>query len=705
MNNINEFDTFVNINEDLKKHSSWVCWKSRDKNGKKEKVPIDPQSGRPAATNDPCSWATFLRAVEYCKREKDIDGIGFVLSRRDPYCGIDIDNCRDPQTGALKPYAQDIIDTLQSYTEVSPSGKGVHIIIEAKLLKNTVTSEPKIEIYSENRFFTFTGNVLNGYDKVQKRQTELEEILNKYFRKPSTDDRISPATIERNDPADSVDDESVLRRAMDAKNGDRFKRLWSGDLSSHNGDRSSGDMALCTMLAFWTKNPDQIDRIFRKSGLMRPKWDERLTVAGDTYGKTTIKKAIECNQESGAESEQSELCDENNPVPLTQAPVLSEKALHGFAGQFVKLATKNSEADPAAVLLTFLVRFGVEVGPRIGFMVGDTKHYARLFTVIVGETSKARKGTSAGAIERLFAFSAVRTSPGPLSSGEGLIAAVQDSNENDQYETNRHLFVLDQEFASALSCTRREGNTLSTTMRAAWDNGDLDPLTKQSKISATNAHIGIVSHITLNELSAKLRSTEAFNGFANRILWTYASRKKKVPLPPPMPDHELKALQNTLKSTLEKVAVFDTIEFSPEAEKLWVKIYDDLSESLPGFVGSVTSRSEAQVLRIAMIYSLLDGSNLIEVCHLEAALAVWKYCEDSARLIFGDRENNSILQRIVDFLKTGPKTRTEIHNLFNKHIKARDLDASLNELIRSRRISIDKIETGGAPKTIFKLIS
>jgi len=176
-------------------------------------------------------------------------------------------------------------------------------------------------------------------------------------------------------------------------------------------------------------------------------------------------------------------------------------------------------------------------------------------------------------------------------------------------------------------------------------------------------------------------------------------------LPIPMPDKEFEAKQNKLKSILEKIADFDTVKFSSEGEKFWVKIYYDLSKGLPGILGGVTGRSEAQVLRLAVIYCLLDGSNRVEVWHLEAALAVWKYCEDSARLIFGDRESNSTLQRIVDSLKTSPKTRTEIYHLFNKHIKARDLDASLDELIRSGRISIDRIETGGAPKTIYRLIS
>ena len=192
-------------------------------------------------------------------------------------------------------------------------------------------------------------------------------------------------------------------------------------------------------------------------------------------------------------------------------------------------------------------------------MVGDTKHFVRIFAVIVGDSAKSRKGTSARPVDRLFAFSAVRTTPGPLSSGEGIIYAVRDpeplreNNKCDIGVNDKRLYIIDEEFASALACTKRDGNTLSTIIRSAWDKGDLDPLTKTSKIRATGAHIGIISHITLYELSQKMHATETFNGFANRILWVFASRKKMVPIPEPMHDSELKALQNELKTILDKI--------------------------------------------------------------------------------------------------------------------------------------------------------
>jgi len=478
----------------------------------------------------------------------------------------------------------------------------------------------------------------------------------------------------------------------------------SGDLSNHSDNHSVGDMALCTMLAHRTKDPEQIDRIFRKSALMRSsKWDEKHSADGQTYGQITIRKAIEFETQDG---EKCEISEDGGSADL---PVLDSKALYGFAKRFVELATRNSEADPAAVLITFLVRFAVEVGSNVYMMVGDTRHYARIFAVIVGSSSKSRKGTSARPIDRLFDFSTTRSSPGPLSSGEGIIYAVRDATpgkggkKGDPGVKDKRLYIIDEELSSALACTKREGNTLSSIIRSAWDKGNLDPLTKTSKITATGAHIGIISHITLYELKLKMRDTEAFNGFANRFLWVHSSRKKKVPLPSPMPADELKVLQRELRSILEKVDPDSPIQLSTAAETLWTQYYDELSKAYPGLVGCVINRAEAQVLRIAMIYCLLDGSSVIEVNHLEAALAVWDYCKKSAIKIFGGRERDPISQKIVKFLKTGPKTKTEIHNKFSNHLNKEVFDIVLNECIESGRIIFDRKKTAGAPKNIYRL--
>ncbi|MDR3629360.1 MAG: toprim domain-containing protein [Desulfocapsaceae bacterium] len=248
-------------------------------------------------------------------------------------------------------------------------------------------------------------------------------------------------------------------------------------------------------------------------------------------GLAAVKACIEAAALSGQQEPALTPDSDEWEADIQEWPVMDQKAYRGIAGDFVALASENSEADPAAILITFLARFAVEVGSGPTLFVGDGKHHARFAAVIVGASSKARKGTSSKPVNRLYSKieRQARYSPGPFSSGEGIIHAVRDPvkkwDEKNQCDIiadpgvkDKRFFILDEEFGGAMSQTKREGNTLSTVIRCAWDSGNLDPLTKTSKTTATGAHIGWISHITISELHAKLSETEALNGFGNRIL-------------------------------------------------------------------------------------------------------------------------------------------------------------------------------------------
>jgi hypothetical protein len=403
--------------------------------------------------------------------------------------------------------------------------------------------------------------------------------------------------------------------------------------------------------------------------------------------------------------------DETTLDPSLDCPLLDQAALFGLAGKFVELACKNSEANQAAVLITFLVRFGVEVGTGPKMSVGDTTHYARLFAVVVGATSKARKGTSAKPINKLFdgLDRFARTTPGPLSSGEGLIYAVRDSSQSsaengDQGIDDKRLYVIDEEFGGALACNKRQGNTLSTVLRSAWDDGNLDPLTKHGKISVKEAHIGIVTHITITELNEKFNSTEFFSGFANRFLWIFSKRTKLVAFPKPMAGKELGELQGELERLVRKAQQDQEISFDEDVKLFWERIYLELSDDHPGLVGAIINRGEAQVLRISMIYCLLDGKDKISVVHLQAAHAVWNYCVASAYHIFGGREVDDVSQKILDGLKKGNLDGTGVNKLFNNHLAKSVLSKKLEDLVRSGKVMEEKdTSTGGRARVIYRL--
>lgn len=280
------------IPEELKELSQWVCWRLESRGeGRLLKVPINPKTAQSAAVDNPETWGTCVEAINCFSTKPSMHGVGFVFTASDSYTGIDIDDCRDPVTGNIGLWAQELIDKLDSYTEVSPSGTGVKIIVTA-VLPGSVRRRNKIEMYSEKRYFTITGEVVGDRHEICERQKQLTEVYELAFGNTATQETAQPATHddEKLRRVQAITDEELLKRAGEAKNGEKFERLWGGDLSGYKGE-SEGDMALLMLLAYWTRGDEnRMERLFRASALMRPKFDRRQ--AGATWGIGEIKKAI-----------------------------------------------------------------------------------------------------------------------------------------------------------------------------------------------------------------------------------------------------------------------------------------------------------------------------------------------------------------------------------------------------------------------------
>lgn len=286
MNNIN----FNDIPSELKALPQWILWKKEKRNGKDTKIPYQID-GNEARSNDRRTWSTFATAVKFYM-QGGYDGIGFVFSRQDNYIGIDIDKC--VVDGKPNAFATEIIDALDSYTEFSPSGSGLHIIIKGSLpLKvcNTGRKNAKygLEIYQHGRYFTFSGNRENSND-IYERTEELAEIFEQYFDDSDIQGRVNLAEFEKDEI--HLSNEALWEKMFRSKNGDEIRALYNGNLI--NDDHSSSDLALCNHLAFWCgKSAPRMDAMFRETSLMRDKWDRiHFSDTGETYGERTIAKAI-----------------------------------------------------------------------------------------------------------------------------------------------------------------------------------------------------------------------------------------------------------------------------------------------------------------------------------------------------------------------------------------------------------------------------
>jgi DNA replicative helicase MCM subunit Mcm2 (Cdc46/Mcm family) len=259
--------------------------------------------------------------------------------------------------------------------------------------------------------------------------------------------------------------------------------------------------------------------------------------------------------------------------------------------------------------------------------------------------------------------------------------------------------VVESEWASVLRILGRDGNNLSPTIRQAWDTGDLNTMTKNNPARATGAHISIVGHITLEELRRYLDRTEMGNGFANRHLFACVKRSKCLPEGGCIDNIDFVPIQKKLQAAIDFSRKKQRLNWDEEARKLWCDIYPELSEAKPSLFGTIVARAEAQVVRLATIYALLDCSAFIRKEHLEAALALWKFCEDSAQYVFGDSLGDPVADEILNLLRANEKagvTRTQIRDHFGRH-KTADIDKALRMLQAAGIARLQKEETEGRP--------
>lgn len=417
-----------------------------------------------------------------------------------------------------------------------------------------------------------------------------------------------------------------------------------------------------------------------------------------------------------------------SPSATDHPPELPEVALYGLAGQVVRTISPHTEADPAALLFQLLAAFGCLVGKDAWFSVEATKHFPKLFITLVGASSKARKGASWShicqfltAVEPAFA----ELVQDGLSSAEGLIHHVRDERTkkqpikgkcgritgyqdviDDEGATEKRVFVQEPEFARLLRVQTREGNTLSAVLRQAWDSDRLRTMTK-NPVTASDVHVVIAAHITLEELRRNLDETETSNGFANRFLWIYVRRSKLLPFGGNLKDSELDDLRGPLRDAYHFAKQAGAVQRNAKADVLWSEVYGRLSAGKPGLFGSVTSRGEAQVMRLAMIYALLDRSRVICSDHLQAALAAWNYCSESAAFIFGRRTGDKVADKVLSALRENENgnglSRTQVRDLFGRNKDAALIDAALKVLLELGLIEICQMATGGRAAEIVRL--
>jgi len=397
----------VTETQNIRDLRQWLCWRYEERNGKPTKVPYSPLTSEKARVTDPAGWTGYAEAVA-AFRERGYDGIGFVFMKDDPFCGIDLDDCLDPETDEIEPWAQEIIDELDSYTEISPRGTGVHILIRAALPDGR-NRRDRIEMYDHERYFTVTGRHLEDTPRtIEPRQEQLLALRRRSLGEP-------PSATGQKTPHPQIDtelsDQEIIEKATEAKNGEKFQHLWNGDKSDY-GSASEADQALCSLLAFWTgPDPHRINSLFRQSGLYREKWDRA------DYRDRTIRKALEGRTEfywaeRKASLKMNKKEDSDNeweePVPLPQGlPSVAEldpAMLPGPLRGWITDISERMQIPPDFVAVGALVVAGSLIGRKIGIhpkRYDDWLAVANLWGLVVGRPSFLKSPALAEAMKPL----------------------------------------------------------------------------------------------------------------------------------------------------------------------------------------------------------------------------------------------------------------------------------------------------------------
>ena len=402
-------DTQTNI-RDLKQ---WVCWCLEERDGKLTKVPYSPLTGRRASSTNPETWADYSEAVSAYK-EHGFDGVGFVFTKEDDFVGVDLDHCLDSKTGEVEPWAREIIGELDSYTEVSPSGSGVHILLRATLPDGR-NRKGLVEIYSHGRYFTVTGKHLEGTPRtIENRQEQILALRRRVLGEPANTNGYQAARSVASGelPGHDLPDHEIVMKAAAAENGEKFRQLWAGETSGYTSV-SEAEQALCSLLAFWTgPDSERIDALFRQSGLYRQKWERA------DYRERTVSKALEGRTEfyeppktvsinmgdtNTTNSTNTDFIEDKEFVELPEAPPFPVDALPESCRRFVREAAVSLGCAPDLVAVPLLGLLSAAVGnSRQVQLKRGWKESAALFMVVVAEPGDKKTPAQKAALAPLW---------------------------------------------------------------------------------------------------------------------------------------------------------------------------------------------------------------------------------------------------------------------------------------------------------------
>lgn len=552
-----------NIPDELKVLCQWVCWQGKPlDNGKLSKIPMDPKTGRASSTTDPTTWGEFHEALANHRSGK-ADGIGFVFTKDDPYFGIDLDGCVNAN-GKAEPWITDFL-RMQTYWEITVSMKGLHGIGRGKLPPGS-RRKGNIEMYDEGRFFVMTGHALpkDYFRQIRDCSAEIVTMHKKIF----SGNGQSIKTLSHTESTD------LIQRAMNAKNGETFGKLWCGDFSDYPS-QSEADQALCNLLVFWTgKDPARVDSLFRQSKLFRPKWDEKHYGDGRTYGQATVENAIK------------NTTDVYNPErAVIKAPAAPEKIepeksitlpfpdeiMTGAAGEFATVYASHLEPARHFFFMAYLACLGSIIADRV-FLQSEISPQPRLYLLLLGESADDRKST---VITKTVGFFRSVLSDYGVCWGVGSAEGLQK-----ELEKRPRLLLAFDEFKSFVSKCQIESSVLLSCVNTLFESDHYEAHTQKRSVVLDGVSVSVLAASTIATYERTWDPSFTDIGFNNRLFLVPGRGSRRFSFPERIPLADRERLQVELIEVIKFVGERRELNITQEARDLYERWYLDLETSV-----------------------------------------------------------------------------------------------------------------------------
>lgn len=376
-------------------------------------------------------------------------------------------------------------------------------------------------------------------------------------------------------------------------------------------------------------------------------------------------------------------------------PTLDGRVYDCYLGHLVHKIAPTSEADPVAILASLICAAGVHLGQRPHVRAGDDAHPLLVWPMVIGKTNTGKKGSSWSAAKRLIAAAdgefAINNIKSGLTSGEGLAQRFAINDEDDDADSSGpsdlRLLAFENEWGGVMAKMKREGNSLSQILRAAWEGGDLSTLTVNARV-APESHVGVLAHITPEEFRAKLSDADMAGGTYNRFLPLAVAWSQALPDSAGADPALTRNLATDLADRLHTGGQLGLLDFADNARPLWRDLYLEFNtDSHHPSVAAFVSRALPYCKRIAGIHAALDGTQAIDVAHLEPAAALVRYSIDSARALFVDTTTPARLLAWITEAGDHGRTRKEISkDFFGGNKPADQITTMLDQLIHTGRL-------------------